>query len=144
MVMLMGEFHHNIDEKGRLVIPTKYREELGSKFIITKGIENALYVYPLDKWEELVQKLDTLSFTKKDARIFTRAFFSGATDCSFDNLGRINLTESHRKYADITKECVILGVNDRLEIWSIDNYNKFLNETDGLEEISERLFNDAL
>lgn len=144
MVILMGEFHHNIDEKGRLVIPTKLRSELGDNFIITKGIENVLYVYPIDKWNKLVEKLETLSFTKKDARIFTRAFFSGAVDCTFDSLGRIILSEVHKSYAKITKECVILGVNDRLEIWSEENYKEYLNDVNNLDDVSERLFNDAL
>ena len=90
--MLIGEYHHNIDDKGRLVIPTKYREELGNEFIITRGIEKCLYVYSYQEWEKLVSKLDTLPFTKKDARTFNRTFFSGASVCEFDKNGRINIT----------------------------------------------------
>lgn len=141
--MLMGEFHHNLDEKQRLVIPTKYRDELKNEFVITRGIEHCLYVYPMEKWNQLVKKLNELSFTKKDARTFTRSFFAGANICTFDKQGRIVLTDVHRKYADINRGCVIIGVNDRLEIWSSENYNQFINDNiEQLELISEHLFED--
>lgn len=141
--MLMGEFHHNLDEKQRLVIPNKYRDELGNEFVITRGIEHCLYVYPMNKWDVLVEKLNTLSFTKKDARTFTRSFFAGASICTFDKQGRIVLSDVHRNYANIKKECVIIGVNDRLEIWSENDYNSFMNDNAlELENISEHLFED--
>ena len=82
--MFMGEYHHNIDEKGRIVLPSKFRELLGDSFVITRGIEKCLYVYSRDDWDNLVSKLNTLPFTKKDARTFIRSFFSGATECEFD------------------------------------------------------------
>ena len=139
--MLLGEYHHNIDDKGRLVIPTKYREELGDEFIITRGIERCLYVYSKGEWEKLVGKLNTLPFTKKDARTFMRSFFSGATVCEFDKSGRINITSPLVSYAGLTKECVIIGVNDRLEIWSEDAFNKFMDDnSEQLEDIAEHLF----
>lgn len=139
--MLMGEFHHNIDDKGRLVIPTKFREELGNTFIIARGIEKCIYVYSNAEWEKLVTKLNTLPFTKKDARTFTRSFFSGATVCEFDKSGRINITSPLVSYAGLNKECVIIGVNDRLEIWSEDNFDVFMNENaEKLEDIAENLF----
>ncbi len=142
--MLLGEYHHNIDDKGRLVIPTIYREELGEEFIITRGIEKCLYVYSKVEWEKLVAKLNTLPFTKKNARTFSRSFFSGAAVC---NSGRINITSPLVSYAGLTKECVIIGVNDRLEIWSQDAFNSFMEDNASeLEEIAEHLFevNDAL
>ena len=146
--MLLGEYHHNIDDKGRLVIPTKYREEFGDEFIIARGIERCLYVYSKTEWEKLVAKLNTLPFTKKDARTFTRSFFSGATVCEFDKSGRINITSPLVSYAGLTKECVIIGVNDRLEIWSEDAFSEFLNSNaEQLEDIAENLFegvNNAL
>lgn len=139
--MLLGEYHHNIDDKGRLVIPTKYREELGDEFIITRGIERCLYVYSKVEWEKLVGKLNTLPFTKKDARTFMRSFFSGATVCEFDKSGRINITSPLVSYAGLTKECVIIGVNDRLEIWSEEAFNKFMDDnSEQLEDIAEHLF----
>ncbi|MBO4601421.1 MAG: division/cell wall cluster transcriptional repressor MraZ, partial [Bacilli bacterium] len=86
--MFMGEFHHNIDEKGRLVIPNKFRLELGERFIITRGLEKCLYAYSISEWNNIVDKLKKLPFTKKDARTFIRSFFSGAAECEFDRQGR--------------------------------------------------------
>ena len=141
--MLMGEFHHNIDEKGRLVIPTKFREELGNEFVIARGIEKCLYVYSMTEWEKLVNKLNTLPFTKKDARTFTRSFFSGATVCEFDKNGRINITSPLVSYAGLTHECVVIGVNDRLEIWSSEGFTNFMDaNSDQLDDIAEHLFEE--
>ncbi len=141
--MLMGEFHHNIDEKGRLVIPTKFREELGNEFVIARGIEKCLYVYSMTEWEKLVNKLNTLPFTKKDARTFTRSFFSGATVCEFDKNGRINITSPLVSYAGLTHECVVIGVNDRLEIWSSEGFANFMDaNSDQLDDIAEHLFEE--
>ena len=142
--MLMGEFHHNIDDKGRLVIPTKFREELGDSFVIARGIEKCIYVYSMTEWEKLVSKLNTLPFTKKDARTFIRSFFSGATVCEFDKSGRINITSPLVSYAGLEKECVIIGVNDRLEIWNESAFDNFLNDnSEKLEDIAENLFEDT-
>lgn len=139
--MLLGEYHHNIDEKNRLVIPTVFREELGSDFIITKGIDKCLYVYSKDKWEQLVSKLDTLTFTKKVTRTFTRFFYAGAMFASFDKSGRINITSPLVTYAGLDKECVIIGVNDHLEIWDRESFNAFINESSNvIETIAENLF----
>lgn len=139
--MLIGEYHHNIDDKGRLTIPSKFREEIGEKFIVTRGLDNCLFVYSLVEWEKIVSKLKTLPFTKKDARTFTRFFLSGATLCEFDRQGRINLANSLISYAGIQKECAIIGVNDRLEIWALDKFNNLMEEnTDSLSDIAENLF----
>lgn len=139
--MLMGEFHHNIDEKGRLVIPTKFRMELGETFVIARGLEKCLYAYSMLEWNKLVEKLNTLPFNKKDARTFTRTFFSGATVCEFDKSGRILITSPLISYADLTKECVIIGVNDRLEIWNEKSFNEFLDTSnEEIENIAENLF----
>lgn len=139
--MLIGEYHHNIDDKGRLTIPSKFREEIGEKFIVTRGLDNCLFVYSLVEWEKIVSKLKTLPFTKKDARTFTRFFLSGATLCEFDKQGRINLANSLISYAGIQKECAIIGVNDRLEVWALDKFNNLMEEnTDSLSDIAENLF----
>jgi MraZ protein len=141
--MLMGEFHHNIDDKGRLVIPTKYRVELGESFVITRGLEKCLYAYSLNEWNKLVAKLNELPFNKKDARTFLRNLFSGATVCEFDKNGRINITSPLVSYAGLTKECVIIGVNDRLEIWDEKTFDNFLNDnSENMEEIAENLFDN--
>ena len=139
--MFMGEYHHNIDEKGRLIIPAKFRDELGFKFVVTRGLEKCLYVYSETEWNNIVAKLKTLPFTKKDVRTFIRSFFSGATECEFDRQGRINITSPLVSYADITKECVIIGANDRIEIWSEEGWDKFLGDnSDTLEDIAENIF----
>lgn len=141
IIMFMGEFHHNMDDKGRLIIPSKFREELGEKFVLTRGIESCLYAYSQDSFEKLVKQLQTLPFTKKDARNFARFFLSGAAVAEFDKQGRINITSSLVTYAGIKKECVIIGVGDRFEIWSSDNWNHFYNTAcDTLSDIAENLF----
>lgn len=138
--MFMGEYHHNIDEKGRIVIPGKFREE-NTKLIVTRGLEKCLYLYTESEWNKIVEKLNKLPFTKKDARTFMRSFFAGATACDFDRSGRINITSPLVSYAGLTKECVIIGVNDRIEIWDETLYNAFLDDNASkLEEIAENLF----
>ena len=140
--MLMGEYRHSIDEKGRLIIPSKFRLELGDKFIVTKGLDGCLFVYPKNEWDSIASKLKVLPFTKKDARVFMRFFLSGATECEFDKQGRINITSPLAEYADLTKECVIIGVNDRLEIWSKNRFDDFFKgNEENLSDIAENLFN---
>ena len=138
--MLMGEYRHNLDEKKRLIIPSRFRDELGEKFVITRGLDGCLYVYSLNNWTNIINKLKTLPFTKKDARSFMRFFLSAASIYEFDKQGRINLVNSLIEYAKIEKECVIIGVNDRLEIWAIEEYNKLLNNSNELSLIVENLF----
>ena len=139
--MLIGEYHHNIDEKGRLIIPSKFREEIGNSFIVTKGLDGCLFVYSLVEWEKIVSKLKKLPFTKKDARIFARFFLASATVCEFDKQGRINLINSLIEYAGLKKECTIIGVNDRLEIWALDKFNNLMKDNlEQLDVISENLF----
>ena len=143
--MFMGEYHHSIDDKGRLIIPAKFRSELGDKFIITRGIENCLFAYPEKRWEEIVHKLESLPFTKKDARNFTRFFLSGATVAEFDKQGRVNITSPLINYAGIEKECIVIGTGDRLEIWSEDAWNSFFNSASiNMSDIAENLFNESV
>lgn len=145
MSMLMGEYHHNIDEKGRLIIPSKFRNDLGEKFIITRGLDKCLFVYSEEEWNKLIAKLKTLPFTNKDARNFTRFFLSGATVNEFDRQGRINISSSLVSYANLTKECVIIGANDRLEIWSEELWDNFIESNeDNLSDIAENLFKGGL
>ena len=137
--MFMGEFHHNIDEKGRLIIPSKFRNEL----IVTRGIEKCLFVYSMDEWNNIVSKLKELPFTRKDARTFMRMFLSGATECELDNNGRINIPSPLTNYASLNKECVVIGVNERLEIWSNELFDDFFNNNiDNFDDIAEGLFNE--
>ena len=139
--MLMGEHHHNIDDKNRLVIPSKYRATFGKEFVITRGLEKCLFIYPKEAWEKIVDKLATLPFTQKDARNFTRFFMSGADICSLDSQGRVSISSPLIEYADITKETVIIGSIDHLEIWSEDSWNKFFNDNlENFSDIAENLF----
>ena len=139
--MLIGEYRHNIDDKGRIIIPAKFREEIGMKFVVTRGLDGCLFVYAMDNWNKIVSKLQTLPFTKKDARTFMRFFLSGATVCEFDKQGRINLSNSLIEYADIQKECTIIGVNDRLEIWASEKLDTIMEEnTLNFSDIAENLF----
>ena len=138
--MLMGEFHHNLDAEGRLILPAKIRENLGEKFIITKGIDKCLFVYPLNEWESIIQKYHELPKTK-EARDFMRFFLSGASECEFDRLGRINISEPLLKYASLNRECVIIGVNERLEIWNKDLWDNFVLENEkNFSNIADHLF----
>ena len=139
--MLMGEYHHNLDEKGRIIIPSKIREELGENIIVTRGLEESLFIYSLKEWNLIVSKLKSLPFTKKDARNFTRMFLSGATATEFDKQGRIKISTPLIDYASLNKECVIIGVNDRVEIWSKENWDKFvLDSKDDLSDLADHLF----
>ena len=143
--MFIGEYHHTIDEKGRIIIPSKYREILGNSFIITRGIENCLFVYSLENWEKITNKLSLLPFTRKDARVFNRFFMSGATNVELDKQGRVNVSLPLQKYANLQKDCVIIGTGDRLEIWSEESWNRFFDSTkESMSDIAENLFNESV
>lgn len=143
--MFIGEYHHTIDEKGRIIIPTKFRDELGSKFVVTRGIEPCLFVYSLENWDKIIAKLNSLPFTKKDARSFNRFFMSGATFVELDKQGRINIASSLINYANLSKDCVIIGTGDRIEIWANDAWNEFFNSTkENMSDIAENLFDESV
>ena len=143
--MFIGEYHHTIDEKGRIIIPSKFREMLGDTFIVTRGIENCLFVYPNDEWQKIVTKLESLPFTKRDARQFVRFFLSGATNAEFDKQGRVNLTSPLIDYARLQKDCVVIGTGSRLEIWSKEDWDSFFDSAkDNMSDIAENLFNESV
>ncbi len=143
--MFIGEYHHTIDEKGRIIIPAKFREELGNNFIITRGIENCLFVYSTENWAKITDKLNSLPFTKKDARTFNRFFMSGATDVELDKQGRVNISRPLIDYASLIKDCVIIGTGDRLEVWSQESWESFFDSTkDSMSDIAENLFNESV
>ncbi len=126
--MFLGEYQHSLDIKARVIIPAKFREELGSKFVATKGLDNCIFVYPLDEWQAIENKLRSLPFTRSDVRSFARFFFSGASEMEFDKQGRVLLPQNLREYANIEKDLVIIGVGARLEIWSSENWASY-NQT---------------
>ena len=139
--MLIGEYHHNIDEKGRIILPSKFRDDLGDEFYITRGLEECLFVYPKKEWDKITNRLKNLPFTKKDAGSFMRFFLSGATATVFDKQGRINITSPLISYAGLEKECVIVGVGDRLEIWDKDKWDNFYDmNKEEMSNIAEDLF----
>ena len=143
--MFIGEYHHTIDEKGRIIIPAKFREALGKEFIITRGIENCLFVYSLQNWAKITDKLSQLPFTKKDARTFNRFFMSGATNVELDKQGRVNISQPLIDYANLIKDCVIIGTGDRLEVWSQESWDSFFDSTkDNMSDIAENLFNESV
>jgi len=139
-VMFMGEYRHSIDAKGRLIIPAKFREDLGETFVLTRGLDQCLFGYPLQEWKILEEKLKALPLTKKDARSFTRFFFSGATECELDKQGRINIPSTLLQYAQLEKECVVLGVSNRIEIWSKPIWEDyFAKSEESFTEIAENM-----
>ena len=140
--MLSGEYRHNIDNKGRIIVPSKIREEMGGRIVITRGLDGCLFGYSEKTWESIMEKLNSLPFTKRDARNFTRFMTSGAITLEFDKQGRINITSYLNQYASLEKEVVIIGVIDRIEIWSRNNWEEFMNNNvESLSDISENLFN---
>lgn len=136
----MGEYHHNVDTKGRLIVPAKFRDGLGETFVLTRGLDQCLFGYPMSEWAQIEEKLKGLPLTKKDARAFTRFFFSGAMECEVDKQGRINISSPLMQYAKLDKECVVLGVSNRIEIWSKDIWEDYFTESgDSFSEIAENL-----
>ena len=120
--MFIGEYNHTIDAKGRLIVPSKFRELLGSEFVVTKGLDGCLFVYPNEEWVTIEEKFKSIPLTTKDARKFSRFFFAGATSCEVDRQGRILLPQVLREYADLQKEVVLAGVLSRIEIWNRDRW----------------------
>ena len=138
--MFMGEYNYTIDDKGRLTIPSKFRDNLGHDFIVTRGLDKCLFVYPRSEWENVINKYKELPNTK-DARNFMRFFLSGATENEFDKQGRINIANSLIQYANLKKDCVIIGVNERLEIWDKESWDTFIQDNEeNLSDIAEHLF----
>ena len=136
--MLIGEYNHTIDTKGRLIVPAKYRELLGDAFVVTKGLDGCLSMYPDNEWQEFENKLRQLPMNKKNARQLTRFFLAGATNCEVDKQGRILLPSNLREYAAIEKEVVSVGVLSRVEIWSKDRWSEN-GDYDDMDEIAEHM-----
>lgn len=138
--MFMGEHRHSIDAKGRLIMPAKFREELGEKFVVTRGLDGCLFGYPLEEWEQLESKLKELPISKKDARTFVRFFYSAAMECELDKQGRINIPAALREHAALEKGCVIIGVSDRIEIWSEEKWQVYSEEAEeNYDELAESM-----
>ena len=138
--MFMGEYQHGLDTKGRLIIPAKFREELGEGALITRGLDNCLFLFPREEWAILETKLKALPLTKSDARQFVRFLFSGATECEMDKQGRIILPSNLREFALIEKDAVVIGVSSRIEIWSRERWQSYVQQAEqSFEDIAENI-----
>ena len=137
--MLIGEYSHTIDAKGRMIVPAKFRTELGERFIVTKGFDGCLYGYSLEEWKSIEEKIKTLPLiTGKDARNFTRFFFSSAIECELDSQGRILITPNLCQYASLEKSVKVIGVGDRIEIWDEELWNEE-NSAENTQDITNVL-----
>ena len=136
--MLIGEYEHSLDAKGRLIMPAKLREDIGEKFIITKGLDGCLFAFSLEEWKNFEQKLRALPISNKDARAFSRFFFAGAIDCEIDKQGRFLISSNLREFAGLTKDVVIVGMDSRLEIWSKDKWTE-CDDDISADEIAEKM-----
>lgn len=136
--MFMGEYSHTIDAKGRLIVPSKFREGLGDSFVVTKGFDGCLYAYDMEEWTKLEEKMKNLPMSHKDIRKISRFFLAGATLAEVDKQGRILLPAVLREFAQITKDVVLLGVGNRIEIWSKENWEREEN-FDDMDEVAERM-----
>lgn len=136
--MLIGEYEHSVDVKGRLIMPAKLRDEIGYKFIITKGLDGCLFVFPLKEWEIFQEKLRALPVSDKNARNFTRFFFAGAIECEIDKQGRFLVSSNLREFAGLDKDVVIIGMNSRLEIWSKEKWQQ-CDENISADEIADHM-----
>ena len=137
-MMFMGEYNHTVDTKGRLIIPSKFREQLGEEFIVTKGLDGCLFMFPQDEWLAFEEKLRTLPLTQKGARQFTRFFVAGATPCELDKQGRILLPATLREFAGLDKDVVLAGMLNRIEIWSKAKWTEN-NAYDDMDDIAEQM-----
>lgn len=138
--MFIGEFTHALDAKGRVSIPSKFREALGDVFYITKGLDNCLFVFPKEEWVLFEEKLKALPMTNKNARAFVRLFFSGASECELDKQGRILIPQPLREHAGIEREAVIIGTGTRLEVWSQEGWTRYIDpENIDYDEIAEHM-----
>lgn len=128
--MFIGEYQHNLDAKGRITMPSKFREELGNTFYITKGMDGCLFVFPEEEWIEMDKKIKGLRLSRKDARGIARLFYAGAIDVSLDKMGRVLLPGNLRQYASLEKEAIIIGVSSRVEIWDKDRWQSYNDDDD--------------
>lgn len=138
--MLIGEYEHSLDVKGRVIMPAKLREDMGEKFILTKGLDGCLFGFSQNEWANFEEKLKTLPLTNKNARDFVRFFLSGATECEMDKQGRFLVASNLREYASMDKEVVVIGVGNRIELWNKEKWIKHnSDENISADEIAEKM-----
>ena len=140
--MLLGEYNNKLDDKGRVSVPAKFRDDLGHSFIVTKGLDNCLFAYSKGEWATFEAKLKSLPLTNPNVRNFIRFFFAGATECETDKQGRINIPQNLREYAGLSKEVFIVGVSTRVEIWDKDKWLEYTDkENMDVNEIAIQMSN---
>lgn len=138
--MFIGEYEHSVDAKGRVIMPVKLREDIGEKFIVTKGLDGCLFAYSYQEWTNFEEKLKTLPLTNKNARDFVRFFLSGAVECEIDKQGRFLIPGNLRTYATLEKEIIIIGVGTRIEIWNREEWKKYSSDENiSADEIAENM-----
>lgn len=138
--MFIGEYSHNVDAKKRLALPSKFRGELGSKVVVTRGLDNCLFVYPMKTWEVLAEKLGNMPVGEAGTRSFIRLMLAGAVDVDMDSQGRILLPEYLKEYAGLGKEVIVAGLFNRLEVWDIEKWAAYKTKAEAdSEEIAEQL-----
>lgn len=138
--MFIGEYEHSVDAKGRVIMPVKLREDIGEKFIVTKGLDGCLFAYSEEEWHNFEEKLKTLPLTNKNARDFVRFFLSGAVECEIDKQGRFLIPGNLRTYATLEKEIIIIGVGTRIEIWNREEWKKYSSDENiSADEIAENM-----
>lgn len=134
----MGEYNHTVDAKGRMIMPAKFREQLGEQFVVTKGVDGCLYVYSSEEWGRIEEKFREVNLTTKDARKFMRFFFAGAATCDVDKQGRILIPPVLRNFAGLEKDVVLVGVMTKIEIWDKTKYEE-ASSYDDMDEIVEHM-----
>lgn len=136
----IGEYAHNIDKKGRIIIPAKFRDAYEGKLIVSKGLDGCLNLYTLMQWNQMMQQLMSLPNTKKETRLFKRNLAAKASECEIDNQGRILIPSNLVKEADLIKECFVIGTGNTVEIWSKERWDAYNDEhSDDFEEVAETL-----
>lgn len=138
--MFLGEYNHSIDAKGRLIVPAKFREDLGEEFIVTKGLDGCLYIYPDNEWRDFEKKLSELPMGKSDIRKMVRFFLSAATQVELDKQGRILIPGTHREFAGLEKDVVLAGVGKKIEIWSKEKWEETATfDYEDMDDVAERM-----
>lgn len=139
-LLFYGEYQHTIDPKGRVIVPSKFRDDLGEKFILTKGLDNCLFGYSMEEWANFVAKLKTLPMADREARAFMRFFFAGAAECELDKQGRILIPQTLREHASLEKEVCIIGMASRIEIWDKSRWYDYNNDDSlSADKLAEKL-----
>ena len=139
--MFMGEFTCKVDNKGRMMLPSKFRDELGEKeFVITRGLDNCIDLFPIEEWKNIEDKLKKLQTTNSKHRAYQRFVMSAATKTEFDNQGRLNIPTSLMEHAQIDKKIIVTGMNDKIEIWSEESWKKYIQNTgESIEDLVDEI-----